>query len=183
MVKGSGGLTRSDPYQLGRLGAGEDSRDNSVILDCPTARRGRRVVGGAAAGAGEFPWMVALIIGSKNLCGGSIIADRWVLTAAHCVEGKQPYQVRKRERDCSDCNSPPSYLFVCLCSSSSATGATTARTWRGATTATGPTSSSSTRTTSEQPFLSSSYAECSSISVWQSGFPRTTSPSSASDFG
>ena len=99
MVKGSGGLTRSDPYQLGRLGAGEDSRDNSVILNCPTARRGRRVVGGAAADAGEFPWMVALIIGSKNLCGGSIIADRWVLTAAHCVEGKQPYQVRKRERE------------------------------------------------------------------------------------
>ena len=97
VVKGSGGLTRSDPYQLGRLGAGEDSKDNSAILDCPFAQRGRRVVGGAVAGASEFPWMVALIIGSKNLCGGSIIADRWILTAAHCVEGKQPYQVRKKE--------------------------------------------------------------------------------------
>ena len=55
-------------------------------------------MGGQKAGASEFPWMVALIIGSKNLCGGSIIADRWILTAAHCVEGKNPHQVSRLSR-------------------------------------------------------------------------------------
>ena len=53
VVMGSGGLTRSDPFQLGRLSAGEDSKNNSVILDCPNARQGRRVVGGQVAGARE----------------------------------------------------------------------------------------------------------------------------------
>jgi trypsin len=45
---------------------------------------GRRIVGGEPTDIKEHPWQVALTIGD-NLCGGSIIAQRWVLTAAHCV--------------------------------------------------------------------------------------------------
>jgi trypsin len=45
---------------------------------------GRRIVGGEKADIKQHPWQVALTIGG-SLCGGSIIAQKWVLTAAHCV--------------------------------------------------------------------------------------------------
>ena len=49
-----------------------------------------RIVGGVEAEAGKWPWQVALIYpqgsGFQQICGGSVIASRWVLTAAHCVE-------------------------------------------------------------------------------------------------
>ena len=60
----------------------------------PTGRaaseRHTRIVGGMEAEAREWPWQVALISpqGSDfvQFCGGSVIHQRWVLTAAHCVD-------------------------------------------------------------------------------------------------
>src|SRR5918996_447832 len=52
-----------------------------------------RIIGGGPADFGEYPFMVALLLESregtdfdKQYCGGSLIASRWVLTAAHCVD-------------------------------------------------------------------------------------------------
>lgn len=42
-----------------------------------------KVLGGAQASDGQFPWMVNLSVG----CGGTVVAERVVLTAAHCVPG------------------------------------------------------------------------------------------------
>lgn len=46
------------------------------------------IVGGAVTKKGEFPHMAALgfngIDGAQFFCGGSLISDRFVLTAAHC---------------------------------------------------------------------------------------------------
>jgi trypsin len=47
----------------------------------------RRIVGGAKTDIKQHPWQVALNVGMNGqeyLCGGSIIAQRWVVTAAHC---------------------------------------------------------------------------------------------------
>ncbi|KAJ8673959.1 hypothetical protein QAD02_005221 [Eretmocerus hayati] len=49
-----------------------------------------RIVGGKAATIGQFPWMARLgyIEGGSTLtfqCGGSVISERYIVTAAHCV--------------------------------------------------------------------------------------------------
>ncbi|XP_042880141.1 serine protease filzig-like [Penaeus japonicus] len=48
---------------------------------------GFRVIGGGYTKINEFPWQVALVYRNKFFCGGSLISDRHILTAAHCVFG------------------------------------------------------------------------------------------------
>ncbi|XP_075043411.1 coagulation factor IX [Mixophyes fleayi] len=45
-----------------------------------------RIVGGTDSLKGEFPWQVHLINEEKvGFCGGSIVNEKWIVTAAHCV--------------------------------------------------------------------------------------------------
>lgn len=47
---------------------------------------GHRIVGGTQALTAEYPWQVSLRYHGQHLCGGTLIDDTWVLTAAHCFE-------------------------------------------------------------------------------------------------
>jgi len=51
-----------------------------------------RIVGGKNADPGEWPWIAALFNAERQFCGGSLIDDKHVLTAAHCVV-KQVYTI------------------------------------------------------------------------------------------
>ncbi|XP_041784453.1 chymotrypsin-2-like [Anopheles merus] len=48
-----------------------------------------RIVGGQNAGTNQFPYQVSLrSSGNSHFCGGSIINNRYVLSAAHCTVGR-----------------------------------------------------------------------------------------------
>ncbi len=56
------------------------------------------IVGGSPTTVNDHPWQVALLVsgiapGQVVLCGGSLVTDSWVLTAAHCVENRAPADV------------------------------------------------------------------------------------------
>ena len=77
-----------------RLLAAEKQWDEKVGLD-------QRIIGGKPVPIKDNPWQVGILSARvpSNLvaqfCGGSIIAARWVATAAHCVDrGTLPKQIQ-----------------------------------------------------------------------------------------
>lgn len=45
-----------------------------------------RIVGGNETLPHEYPWQVAILDANDEIsCGGSVISDRHILTAGHCV--------------------------------------------------------------------------------------------------
>jgi len=45
-----------------------------------------RVVNGENASPHAWPWQISLRVNGRHICGGSLIANDWVVTAAHCVD-------------------------------------------------------------------------------------------------
>lgn len=78
--------------QDGQIACGETNKNGRPSLDENTsssfADNLNRIVGGNKAEPGEFPYQVRLNIRSRrgsSLCGGVIIDQRHILTAAHCM--------------------------------------------------------------------------------------------------
>jgi len=46
---------------------------------------GSRIVGGEVSAPGRSPWQARLEVLGFHHCGGTLINDQWVVSAAHCT--------------------------------------------------------------------------------------------------
>ncbi|KAL9944076.1 hypothetical protein D7B24_007922 [Verticillium nonalfalfae] len=62
----------------------------------PAPQEELQIVGGVAASAGDFPFIVSLQRSGSHFCGGSLLNANTVLTAAHCSTGVSASSVTVR---------------------------------------------------------------------------------------
>lgn len=69
--------------------------------DCGTPEvQMSRVIGGKDSKKGAWPWQILMLKNGRAGCGGTIISNRWVVTAAHCVSNSpRSFKVRVGEWD------------------------------------------------------------------------------------
>ncbi|XP_018896296.2 trypsin [Bemisia tabaci] len=79
------------PNELETAPAPDSSSCNCV---CGVINRRMRIVGGNVTRVNEFPWIAALSRRGKFYCGGTLITNRHILTAAHCIEGIQAKEIK-----------------------------------------------------------------------------------------
>nr|QHB21613.1 venom S1 protease 21 [Platymeris rhadamanthus] len=105
----------ADPTGLDSGEAGFINRPGRRTTSCKCGwvnKNPARIYGGREVRPHEYPWLVALVSGEQRtmpMCGGSIITQFHVLTAAHCVTSKGKltggtYSVLVGEHDWQDDN-------------------------------------------------------------------------------
>lgn len=65
-----------------------------LLLVYPPDLTWNRVVGGKDAPDGAAPFQCSLQTNKRHFCGCSIISDKWILTAAHCLYSSSPISVK-----------------------------------------------------------------------------------------
>lgn len=94
-------LTKTMFYK-GRERGCHNQSNISVYLKCAEFQCGKsainynsnyRIVGGSESKPGQWPWLVGLHGGRTEIfyCGGVLISQRWILSAAHCIGNLSDY--------------------------------------------------------------------------------------------
>ena len=68
--------------------------DIGLSQTCGNANGVTRIIGGKNSANLRWPWMVKLYIkyqGTSTWCGGTLLSNQWVLTAAHCIVSDKNY--------------------------------------------------------------------------------------------
>ena len=63
---------------------GEENKGEERNICGFTLVTSSRIVGGSDAVAGQWPWQVSVFYKGRHWCGGSIIDNQWIVSAAHC---------------------------------------------------------------------------------------------------
>ncbi|XP_022905883.2 chymotrypsin-2-like [Onthophagus taurus] len=67
-----------------------------ILTESKKIRRRKkvRIIEGEVANQKDYPFVVSIIYNNRHICGGSLISERYVLTAAHCTySGSEPRNI------------------------------------------------------------------------------------------
>ncbi|XP_063313991.1 atrial natriuretic peptide-converting enzyme [Pelobates fuscus] len=82
--------------------------------DCghrPAARMSKRILGGRTSRPGRWPWQCSLQSDpSGHICGCVLIGKKWLLTVAHCFEGRENAAVWKVVFGINNLDHPSSFM-------------------------------------------------------------------------
>ncbi|XP_068775730.1 transmembrane protease serine 9 isoform X4 [Struthio camelus] len=80
-------IGKANPECDGIVDCSNGSDERNCDCGLTTALVFSKIVGGSTAARGEWPWQVSLWLRRKeHKCGAVLIADRWLLSAAHCFD-------------------------------------------------------------------------------------------------
>ncbi|XP_054266001.1 trypsin-1-like [Macrosteles quadrilineatus] len=66
----------------------------SCHCQCGVSNQEQRIVGGIPTGINRYPWVARLLYNGQFHCGGSLLNQDYVLTAAHCVRNLKRTKIR-----------------------------------------------------------------------------------------